>query len=187
MPSEIEICNLALVAIGDTTITSLDEATKRANVCKLWYPISRDATLRAHPWNFAEKRASLVRIAGETPVMDFSYLFQLPADCLKVRRLSDAQYDVPYRIEGDRLLCDDPTASILYTFREINPQAYDGLFVEAFVYRLASNIAYPIRQDLNLADAMLKISQMKLSEAKGVDAQEGTPEQIVADDLSRVR
>jgi hypothetical protein len=187
MPTEIEVANAALVAIGTKTITALTDATTDANVVEIWYPITRDAILRSHPWNFAEKRVQLAQIAGDTPVMDFAYFYQLPADCLKVRRLSDEAVDIAYKVEGDRLLCDDAEVSLLYTFRETNLEAWDPMAIECLIYRLASNIAYPIRQDAGLAKTMFELSAARLADAKATDAQEGTPDVPQCDDLLRVR
>lgn len=187
MPSVIDICNAALVEIGDKTIVTLDDATIPANIVKIWYPITRDSVLRAHPWNFAMKRASLAMVAGETPTMDYSAFFQLPSDCLKVIRLGEEQVDIAYKVEGRRLLCSEPTVSILYTFREEDPMQYDPLFVAALIYRIAANIAWPIRQDKELRKSMFEEYLVRIGEAKGIDAQEGTPEVPQCDDLIRVR
>ena len=59
MASEVQICNLALAKIGDQQITSLTENSKAGRLCNLVYEPLRDATLRAHPWNFAITRETL--------------------------------------------------------------------------------------------------------------------------------
>ena len=76
MATEIEICNLALIEIGDDTITSLTDESKRARQCNLAYPIIRDMTLRDGHWNFAIKRASLAQNSID-PLFTFSNSFAL--------------------------------------------------------------------------------------------------------------
>jgi hypothetical protein len=56
----LDISNRALVSLGAKKIGSLDEGTDRAIACKLEAEHTRTAVLRAHPWNFARKRARLV-------------------------------------------------------------------------------------------------------------------------------
>ena len=51
--SDVEIVNNALYLIGAKPIASFTEGTDRANLYNSVYPITRDATLRVHPWRFA--------------------------------------------------------------------------------------------------------------------------------------
>lgn len=52
MPSVIEICNLALSAIGQGIINALDEHSPQAEACSLHYESARDAVLREFPGTF---------------------------------------------------------------------------------------------------------------------------------------
>ena len=65
--TKTDICNLALVKIGNTTITSIDDPNKEeARHCKRCYAQARDELLRAGFWSFA---TTSVRILPEvTPV-----------------------------------------------------------------------------------------------------------------------
>ena len=62
--SVIEICNNALVDLGEEPITSLADNTKAARLCNQRWPAVRDAVLRAHPWNCAVTLARLAASAG---------------------------------------------------------------------------------------------------------------------------
>ena len=61
MASVVGICNRALEKLGGGYIAALTEASKEARALNRAYDYVRDAVLRAHPWNFAIKRASLAR------------------------------------------------------------------------------------------------------------------------------
>ena len=61
MPSDVDIASNALHEIGEKSITSLDDDSDRARLVKQFYAVTRDATLRAHPWNFATTRRSLAQ------------------------------------------------------------------------------------------------------------------------------
>lgn len=208
--SVLQIYNLALSRIGQDTLASPDERGKPGNHCRINYPVVRDAVLRAHPWNFAVRRAELASLVF-TPAFEFTYAFALPTDpyCLKVIRTdweatgfsSSAVYGFPgihgylpasieYRIETVRvnnadvraLLCNETTMKIEYIARIEDVAQYDALFVEALSARLAAELAKPLADDNTLAKNMMDFYAAKLTEARVADAQEGTPREIVNTD-----
>src|SRR5918999_1562297 len=85
--SEVQICSDALGVLGLDAITSLNDDTKRARVCKRQYPRVRDAILRAHPWNCATFRQVLAQSAA-TPAFGYSYAHTLPTDPACLRALA---------------------------------------------------------------------------------------------------
>lgn len=202
MASETDICNLALTRIGHTTITSLTQGNKAADLCLLHYALSRDALLRAHPWNFSIKRATLAQSAT-TPNHEFTYYHVLPTDCLKVLRTSweadgyssTAVYGfpgingyngepTPYRIEnvtnvGKCLACNESSVSIEYVAKITDAAQFDALFVDLLAQRLAAELAPAFTDTQTMATAMWNIYQSKLAEARTTDAQEGTPREVV--------
>ena len=62
MTSIVEIGNIALVNLGEDTITSLSDDVKAARLINRRYAPIRDAVLRAHPWNCAMARAQLASV-----------------------------------------------------------------------------------------------------------------------------
>lgn len=183
----LQIYNLALMAVGAAPLVTVADVSVQADVVRAWYPYCRDSLLREHPWNFAEKRASLTALVGANPTMDYAYWFNMPSDLLKLRKLSDEAVDSPYKVEGRRIACDDPTISILYTYRITDPTYFDPAFVDALVAMLAWKICYPIRKEMNLEKAKENIFRGALSTAKAIDAQEGTADYTQSDDLLVVR
>jgi len=184
MPSAIDIANASLGMIGDQTITAFTDGTPRANLANTFYPIARDATLREHPWNFAEARAVLAPVIGAPP-FEYGVYYQLPTDCLRVRRNDDI--DSPYRVEEDRVATDASEFNLVYTKRITDPNRFDSLFVLALVYRLAGMLSIPLLQDFAKAKDLENLCMITLAKAKGVDSLEGTAEIFVQDDLTRVR
>lgn len=57
--TDVEIANMALSLMGEATITALSNSTAAARAMNLHYIPVRDALLRSHPWNFAQRRISL--------------------------------------------------------------------------------------------------------------------------------
>lgn len=172
-PSEVAICNSALLAIGEDTITSVQfdaSASVAARVCNQFYRETRDAMLRAYPWNFANEKAALARLA-DTPVFAYRYAFQLPADpayCLRVLR--PEHKDTEYIIKGRVLETDDSAINIEYTKRVTDPNQFDALFYEAFTLRLAMKIAAPITRKQTMVQLMASIYQVAIDDAYAADA-----------------
>jgi hypothetical protein len=187
--SETQICNLALMRCGTAQIGALTEANKRAEACALHYGPTRDAVLRAHPWNFATRRAELAQQDAEHATFEFAYKYPLPSDFLKLTRTDLEAFGytegIDYRVELDstQTLClFSPESShfIEYTARVSNVAVYDPLFVDVLAARLAAEIAPWITDNAALAGKLWEVYDAKLREARGVDAQEGVPRDITA-------
>ncbi|KKN01516.1 hypothetical protein LCGC14_1127040 [marine sediment metagenome] len=54
--SVVEICNKALLELGEESITLLTDNNKRAEKCNLVYDDIRDSLMSMHPWKFALRR-----------------------------------------------------------------------------------------------------------------------------------
>lgn len=184
--ADVDICANALRLLGDDPIVSLEDDSERARLCNAFYAPTRDAVLRAHPWNFALRRAALNRLAA-APLFEWSAQFQLPVDpfCLRVIRTDDDTY--PWKVEGRVLLTNRSEVKILYIARVTDVTLFDPLFTDALTYRLAEKLAMPVTGSLEKARAFRDLYLQVLSEALTYDGQEGTPDILEADHLIRVR
>lgn len=180
MASETDICNYALTMIGNNPITSLAETNKPAVLCALHYPLARDTTLAAHPWNFAIKRVLLAKESA-IPTHEFAAQHTIPADCLRVLRTGFEANGTPveYRIEGNKVLCDENAVYIEYISSDVPTGRFSPLFIDAVSAKLAAAITIAITGSDTKAQAMAQLYTGKIQEARTVDAQEGTPRDIV--------
>lgn len=167
--SDVTIVNNALGKLGDDPITSLSDQTERAKLANRIYTDVRDATLRAHSWNFALRRAALTT-TGNTPAFEFTYEYNLPADCLRVLKIDNLTGK--WKIENGKLLSDLAAVKILYVSRVTDTTQYDTLFTEAFAARLASEMAIPITANIDTAKEMWNLYKNKVEEAKLIDEDE---------------
>ena len=170
MASVVDICNGALNQLGASTIISLTEDSKNARLCNARYTQVRDSLFRSHPWNCLQKRVQLASDTA-TPAWGFSYQFTLPADCLRVLRIEDYDYD--YKIEGRKIVSNVSTMRILYIARIEDPNEYDEILRETLSAALGADIAYAITSSNPVAQNMYNLFQEKLREARFVDATEG--------------
>lgn len=178
MTSNVDICNSALNMIGASNIISLTEDSKAARVCNQRYEFVRDAVFRAHPWNSLVRRIELAA-DEETPAFEFEKFHTLPSDpyCLRVLRPEDP--DTVFRVEGRKIASSTTPFKMIYVARITDPNEYDMLLIESIAARLAADISYALVNSATLSQTMLGVYETKLSEARFVDATEGTPANTV--------
>lgn len=191
MATEVSICSNALRRLGDDPITSLTDDSERARLCNAFYEDARDACLRSHPWNFAITRASLTQLS-DSPVYGYDYQYALPTDpyCLRVLAMEYEDYIFKvenYSTQGRVLLTDEETAKIIYIARITDTTLFDSLFVDTLITKLASDLAYPVTNSLKVQEQMYKLYQLKLSEARSIDGQEGFIDDLVSDTFTDFR
>lgn len=172
---EVGLCNMALVLVGEDRINSLAEQNKPARFCNEHYPNIRDYVLRQNAWNVATKRAALA-IDSTSPVFEFTNAFQLPDDFIRLLKVENQRLD--HRLEEDKILSNEGSLNIIYTFRLIDVSKMDPLLQQAISTMLAAELAIPIAQNLELSRALLLVYQEKLNEARLQDSMEGPIEVI---------
>lgn len=187
MSTEVDICNIALHRIGAERITSLADTTKRAKICNDLYSFERDLLLREHPWNFATARVALAKTAN-TPLFGFTGEFQLPADYIRVIDTEFGDYeDFEFRIEADKLLCDESSIKIEYIFKATDTSKFDAKFIETLALRIASRLAYSMVNSATLQDRIYNEADIALRNARLYDAQEGSARKFLKSDWTNVR
>lgn len=187
--TKLSICNMALSRVGNDKLTQAQltaDAIRAAQLVNSYYDNCRDATLRAHPWNFAVKRDSLVS-TGEAPSFEYAVAFELPDDFLKIVRpdWESLGMEISYRIENQNdvkvLVTDESTCSIEYIAQITDATLFDPQFVDVLAQRLAAEISTGLTDNANMTEKLWQVHASKLREARGVDAQEGTPRGLDAD------
>ena len=167
----VEICNLALVSLGADPIMDIKDDSERARKLEAIYVLALKDLLRAHPWNFASKRASLAQLSEEPP-FGFTYYYQLPSDCLRAVEVNEDP-KINFVVEGRKLLCNEGTVTLKYIAYEEDPTKYDANFVALFAARLAAEIAYAITNSRTATKDRWDIYFAMVKTARSSDAQEG--------------
>lgn len=181
-----QVCNLALMKLGQEAISIISDTTDKAAVmCNTIFALLRDEMLRQHPWNFAMSRAQLTASVVDAPDFEFSYFYALPDDFLRLLRLYNDR--TRFQIEGTNILTDSDTVDILYIAQMEDPTDWDPLFREAFATRLAAEISFGLTGSATLQQSLMSDYMDKLQKAKTVDAQENYSDGFVVDDLTRSR
>jgi hypothetical protein len=168
MSSEVEICNAALINLGEATIISLTETdSKAARLCNQRYAAIRDAELRKLQWNFAIRRVELALLTT-VPVYEFSAEFELPSDLLRFISTDDDRYE--HRIEDGKLLCNRSAVKIKYVRQVTDPNEFDSLFKDSLAARIAYALAIPLTDDKGLKEEMWQMYEDTILEAQASDA-----------------
>lgn len=177
--SVVELCNMALNALGQESILELSDDSKQARACNERYATARDAVLREHLWNCATKRAVLTKLSN-APVWGFANAFQIPADFIRFTSLDDLTFK--YRIEGGDdgrvLVTDEGTVNLRYVFRLENvPQMDEGLKA-TIAARLAYELAFKLTSNMVLARSLFAVYKDKIAGAQLQDSQESPVEPL---------
>lgn len=200
MSNELEIYNLALNAVGArSNVNSVNESSREAEVCRLWFGLVRDVVLRAAPWNEAKafnrlavlkERDDTVAWAETDPEPGFRFAYGTPADMLVPRYISS--YDrfalSTYNDGVQRttaIMSNTENIVLVYTFRQEiglwNPQ-----LTMSVAYALAAYICMPLTgkaaRARSAADqANILMTEARVASANSEDVQLDTvPEWITA-------
>ncbi len=186
--SEVEIMNSALIKLGAERIIAPTDNNTRALLVAAAYPRLRDALLISHPWKFCSTRVELTQISPKpNNYPEYDYVFDLPADCARVLELVDAAYTEKWDIEQRRILANFSPLVFRYIARITDVTKFDDLFCEVLAWLIASDIAYALTQDSQLANTTRVIYERELSQARSFNAQQGSTKRIISDDFVNAR
>jgi hypothetical protein len=163
--TDVQICNYALLLIGDTEgISSMTENTKASKVCARVYEIERETLLTEFPWNFVVKQALLVEVTGETS-QEFNFVYEYPGDCLRVLKIFTGSetdgmvndYKIIYTKDANdnvkRIVCNLDDAYVEYIMDMQDENADSAIFSKLLAYRIAVEIAIPLTGDARIAQS----------------------------------
>lgn len=181
--SLVSICNQALDLLGADPITSLDDDTEAARVCKRNLAGCIDAVLRAYPWNPAMKRASLAA-SPTPPSWGYTFAYPLPVDHLRLWAIEgEDDGGLDYRIEDGTILTDAGSPlNILYIARITDPNKFDPMLSEAIAAKMSSVIAFKLTGSSSRSEALSVLYRQRLRFAREIDASETRTARIVTHD-----
>jgi hypothetical protein len=187
--AEVQIMNSALVKMGAERISSPDDNNSRALLMREQYPKLRDQLLRSHPWKFATKRTQLGVISPKPDgYLEWSYVFQLPSDNLRILNLVNVSPYECWDTEGtDYLLTNLSEITIRHLYRVTDVTKYDDNFCEVLAWGLACDTAFAVTGKKDLVASLQVIYQKHLAEARSFNAQQGSVQRVQAEALINSR
>jgi hypothetical protein len=168
-----------MAKLGQPLISSLSTDTVPGAVyCNEQYSKLRDEVLSQAHWKFARKRASLAQTTA--PTFGYTYAYQLPADFLKVISLDYP--DIEYQIEDQTLVTDEDTINLIYLAQVTNTSKFTAHFAETVSARIAAELAYALTGSATVQQNMWSLYRQQLAEARSMNSQQGTAQDLSADD-----
>lgn len=197
MATEVDICNIGLGMLGANQIADFNDGSTEALLCKLQYPLIRDAVLESRAWTFATTRKVIASGVPPDPIPDgWGYAYPVPNDCIRIIQAYvpnpasalvqyvQEQIDGMYtQISWERLkgwfYCNSgPTVWAKYIVRITDTQQFDSSFIQALATRIAMDLAMPITNNETLLDRYTKLFAAKIQEASGTEGQQGTTQKL---------
>jgi hypothetical protein len=173
MATVLDICNSALIKLGEMPLTDIADGSKQGQLLSARYAPCRDYVLREYPWKCAIKRVGLSPLAA-MPLSDpnclrqWQYAVQLPSDYLRLVLNDDDK--LCFQIEGNTFLTNEQTIVIRYVWQVDNAQLFDSHLAECIAWYLAQDLCISIMQNTQIADRMSKQYLNFLAKAKFQDA-----------------
>jgi hypothetical protein len=180
MASKVEIINSALRSLGADSISAPDEDSENARKMDSVYDIVLKSMLRAHPWSFAKKESALSRTSDAPVLDDFTYIFTLPPDFIKLTK-TDVEPTYSHKIKGRALYSNSDAVSIEYIYFCEDTSQFDDAFVEAFAAKLAAELCFAITAKANLIEVKWAEFKQKFNQARSMNAMEITPDSAICD------
>lgn len=193
MPSETDICNMALLGVGATPkITSLLEDSDNGRLAAQFYQPVVDTVLRSHIWNCAIHRpAGSLPPLATGPDTDYDYKYQLPVSpyCLRLLQVGEKLVQpTDWKVEGRCFLYTESTAKVVYIKRITDPNEFDPLLVDAIVNRLQIKFAMPLTNKRAIVKDLIEEYEVITAPiARTVDAQENSHQEFVTEDWDQAR
>ena len=176
MPTDLSICNTALLMVNASQVNSFNDSTREAQMCEAFYETTKKDLLTKFSWSFSLFQEKLARTTNE-PLFDYKYEFQLPTDYLRI--LKTDNYGNLYRILKDKLFTDYIEVELLFQ-KDPGEEFYPPYFVRLLEFKMAELLSLSLVQDENMAQLFNRQYLLAMREARGTDSQ-NTPNQLMPD------
>jgi hypothetical protein len=172
--SEVDICNLALSQLGGKfTITSLDDDTVGARLCKANYAPLRDAVLEEMDWSFAIVRSDLTP-DPDPALIDGYTKFKLPPEVLRVLSVYAGGLKLDdWALEQRFILAKHQAVSIKALESIKDTAMFSQAFTQALAARLAAELAMPLTNSTSMSQTMWQLYGQKVDLARTNDGLQG--------------
>lgn len=172
------IANAALQNIGQAKIAGFGDDSARSRACLTYFVAVVDEVTTRRKWTFATKRAALSRDDVSDNLTSYGYIFDLPADCLRLFEIVPAAENI---VEGGKLYCNESSLTGVYVHTILDeddddyPIIADGenpseLFCLACAARLSYFLVQPLTGRPELLNIIASQYAMALQEAEAEDA-----------------
>ena len=176
MTSKVSIISQALNLLGLPPVVDIsgfpgnNPDYAAANV---WYDTLLNGILsEAEPWRFAMKQKRLNQLVVPPPTENWKYQYQLPTDPNYIVNyiVHDGVSVIKlYDIYEDKLYTDNDTVWMDYIFKP-DPDKFPAYFVLLLIFQIATVLAMPITQKIEIAKTWATEARAQKGIARGADS-----------------
>lgn len=174
--TQTDIANMALGLLTEAPIDSLDEDSRPARMLNLHFETTREAELGKREWVFARMSAD---VAGAlTGDAEWPYVYEMPADALRILPPLVNGCEVPWRQEGSQLyMAESGPSRIRYIANLIDPNDWPAIFTEVLAAALALKVAHSITGKASMIEVARQVYGQAVSRAAQLNAVQKGPVQ----------
>lgn len=169
--SWVAIANRALGRLGKGRIDDLTTGSDLTQYVNTFLGEAIESVLSARSWTIAT-RVDLARSLS-IPVFGYAYAYVLPIDIINT--ISVETGGAAYKPEGNTILTDADSVSIVYVARPADPGILPGYIKQAISTRLAFLLTTPLTSSDALASRIAQEAALALEEAIRADARRMQP------------
>jgi len=188
--SKIDMVNSALVLVGDSVITSLDDQSTQALVADTVLEDFIDAELFETRWRFATDTQSAPFVSSITHATGLG-VFQIPTNTIRVWNVLEGGTSIGGRweMEGNYLLLDGDENSVIACERTTEPPVgnWPPHFRLSVIFRLASAFCLALTENEDKSELLLKWSEAYARKARSMDGGQSAPRAINTGQMLGVR
>lgn len=169
--TKLEICSKALVLLGAEPLQSFYDKSLSATLCKEMFPIIYSSCLSDKSWHFAERSIILSKNVS-TPLYNFKYSFQLPADFIRLSAISVAEHRQTYtdfKLEGNSLYSNCDALYLTY-IAEVPTEDLPSFFIEYLIYSLCGSIVMSLYEDVQKVGYFQSLAEKFRTRARTIDS-----------------
>jgi len=170
-----EICNSALITLGQPLISDIDDASDvNAVKCKSQYTACKAELLEEWDWKFALGRKT-VAVNDTEPEFGYSYRYEIPTDALRVVKTFISETECTDWIrEGGFIFTNQTDDELQMWYVKDEETLEDGEMPRYFTRALGAYVAYKLSLAITPSAKLKQLAwneYLQLKEkAKGIDA-----------------
>lgn len=179
MTTKVDIISNSFTNLGKSAVSDIDPSSAEPIVVTAVkkYDLLVLNELQGMRWRFATITRDLNKLAATPPVERFSTAFQLPADYLNMQI---ARPHIEFKIYENMLYSNSTEMQIDYTAK-VSEERFPAYFTLYMEYRLTTDMAMPITQQMSIRAEWGIAAKQQLLEAKFQDSQQQTGDVVIDD------
>jgi hypothetical protein len=188
--TKIDLVNSALILVGDTPITSLDDQSTQALVANTILEDVIEAELFETRWRFATETTTTSFVVSVTHPTGLG-VFQIPVGTVRIWNVLERGRSIngEWEMEGDKLLINADANSVISIERTVEPPVatWPPHFRMSIIHALAAMFCMGLTENEEKAKLLASIGDTYKRKARSQDGGQSTPRAITTQQFLAAR